>query len=171
MFSLDTSTSTPQSSFAQSGTSASTLSVNMSTPGQSWIIDSGTFDHMIGTSSFFSSYSICFGNNKGPSCSWFSSSIAGKGNIPVTLTLPLSSVLHVPNFTLNLLFISHLTRSLNCSVTFFPSYCVFQDLDSKMTIGKGHEDNGLYILDIPSHSALLVQQFLIPSIKDNNISF
>lgn len=64
MFSLDTSTLTPQSSFTQSGTSASMLNVSMSPPGQSWIIDSGASDHMTGTSSFFSSYSICSRKDK-----------------------------------------------------------------------------------------------------------
>lgn len=114
---------------------------------------------MTDTSSFFSSYSIFSRNDKVRVVDGSYSSIAGKGSILVTSTLPLSSVLHVSNFTLNLLSVSHLTRSLNCSVTFFPSYCVFQDLNLKRTIGKGHEDNGLYILDIPSHSALPVQQF------------
>lgn len=53
---------------------------------------------------------------------------------------------HVSNFFLNLLSISHLTKNLNCSVTFFPSYCVFQEIAIKQTIGLRHED-GLYIFD------------------------
>lgn len=44
--------------------------------------------------------------------------VARNGNIPATSNLLLSFILHVLNFTLNLLSISHLTKSLNCSVTF-----------------------------------------------------
>ncbi|KAK4388589.1 Retrovirus-related Pol polyprotein from transposon TNT 1-94 [Sesamum angolense] len=33
------------------------------------------------------------------------------------------------------------------TVTFFPSYCVFQDLQIRRTIGGGHERGGLYFLD------------------------
>ncbi|KAL0313438.1 UNVERIFIED_CONTAM: hypothetical protein Sradi_5743100 [Sesamum radiatum] len=40
-----------------------------------------------------------------------------------------------------------LTKKHNCSVTFFPSYCVFQDLQTRRTIGGGHERGGLYFLD------------------------
>lgn len=157
MSSLDASTSSPQTSFAHSGTFAFAFSANVSSSGHSWIIDLGASDHMIGTSSLFSSYSICYGKDKVRIADGSYSSIAGKRNISVTLSLPLTSVLHVPKFTLNLLSVSHLTKSLNYSISFFPSHCVFQDLSLRKVISRGHEDNGLYILDIPPHSALPVQ--------------
>lgn len=75
------------------------------------------------------------------------SSVAGQGDIPTTSDLSLTSVLYVPNFALNLLSISHLTKNLNCYLTFFPSYYVFQDIATKRTIGLEHENDGLYILD------------------------
>lgn len=167
---MDRFTSIPQTSFAQSDTFASTFNASLFTLGHSWIVDLRVFYHMIGMSSFFFSYFICSRKDKVRITDGFYSSIEGKGSIHVAPTLPLSFVLHVLNFTLNLLFVSHLTKSLNCSVTFFPSHCIFQDLDLKMTISGGHKDNGLYILDISSHSALPVQRFLVSSIKDNNIS-
>ena len=43
--------------------------------------------------------------------------------------------------------VSKLTRSLNCCASFFPDYCLFQDLMTKKIIGTGHETGGLYILD------------------------
>ena len=40
-------------------------------------------------------------------------------------------------------------RSLNCSMTFFPTYCVFQELGTKMTIGtERRECDRLYYLDL-----------------------
>ncbi|MCR2848058.1 GAG-pre-integrase domain-containing protein, partial [Weizmannia coagulans] len=47
----------------------------------------------------------------------------------------------------NLLSVSKLAHDLNCSVSFFPGYCLFQDLVTKRTIGRGRESGGLYILD------------------------
>lgn len=45
---------------------------------------------------------------------------------------------------------------------------MFQDLDIEMMIGRGHKDNGLYLLDVPFHLVSPVQQ--IPSsIKDNKV--
>ena len=35
---------------------------------------------------------------------------------------------------------------LNCSISFFPDYCLIQDLLTKRIIGRGHESGGLYIL-------------------------
>lgn len=61
----------------------------------------------------------------------------------------------MPNFTLNLLSIGHLTKSFNCSVIFFPSYCRFQDLKTKTTISMGHENDDLYILDSAPQSSII----------------
>lgn len=104
-------------------------------------------------SSLFKSYRISFGKDKVRIANGTYSSIAGHGDI-VANPLLLSSVLHVPNFTLNLLSISYLNKSLNCCVTFFPSHCVFQDLKTKTTIGIRHENDGLYLLDSPVQSSI-----------------
>ena len=42
---------------------------------------------------------------------------------------------------------SKLTRTLNCNISFFLGYCLFQDLLTKRVIGRGQESRGLYILD------------------------
>ena len=42
--------------------------------------------------------------------------------------------------------ISRITRGLNYSVTFFPYWCVLQDLATKTTIGLGKQRGGLYYL-------------------------
>ena len=57
-----------------------------------------------------------------------------------------SSVLYLPQFPFNLLSVRKLTHSLNCSVTFFPTHCIFQDLKTKRMIGGGFEKDGPYYL-------------------------
>lgn len=123
---------------------------------------------MTGIPSHFSLYSVCSGKDKVWIADDCYSSIVDKGSISVTPTLLLSSVLHVPNFTLNLVSVCHLTKSLNCCVTFFPNHCVFQDLKTRTTIGRGHVEDGLYVLDGKPHVASSVQQLSAPRIKDNS---
>ena len=79
--------------------------------------------------------------------------VAGKGLATPTSSLPLSDVLYVPNFPVNLLSISAITKTLFCSVYFFPYHCTFQDLRTGKRIGLGRETGrGLYELvpDTPS---------------------
>lgn len=95
------------------------------TPQCSWIIDSRAAHHMIDMSSLFIFYYICSRKDKVCIADGSLSSITGQGDILITPDLCLSSILHVPKFSLNLLSISHLTKTLNCDVTFFPSYDVF----------------------------------------------
>lgn len=102
---------------------------------------------MTGMSSLFTSYKTCSGRENVRIADGSISSVDGQGNIPATPSLQLSSVLHVPNFTLNLLPISHITKSFNCCVLFFPSHYVFQDMMTRKMIGLGCEKDGLYLLD------------------------
>ena len=64
-----------------------------------------------------------------------------------TPSIPLTSVLSLPNFSFNLMSVSKLTRALKCYISFFPDFCLFQDLMTKQIIGRGCESGGLYILD------------------------
>ena len=102
---------------------------------------------MIGNPNSFSNYKPCAGNRKVRIANGTLSAIAGLGNIHVSTTLPLSKVLHVTNLSCNLFSISKITKALNCRAIFYPSYCVFQELDSGKTIGNARECDGLYILD------------------------
>ena len=69
------------------------------------------------------------------------------GTIFPTPSLPLSSILSLPNFSFNLMSVSKLTRALKCYISFFPDFSLFQDLLTKQIIGRGREFRGLYILD------------------------
>ena len=53
----------------------------------------------------------------------------------------------LPQFSFNLISVSKLTRTLNCSISFFPNYCLIQELSTKRIISRGRESEGLYILD------------------------
>ena len=64
-----------------------------------------------------------------------------------TPSIPLTSVLSLPNFSFNLMYVSKLTRARKCYILFFPHFCLFQDLMTKQIIGKSREFRGLYILD------------------------
>ena len=63
--------------------------------------------------------------------------------------LILSSILHVPRLSFDLLSVSHLAKSYNCAVIFLPDRYLLSDLTSKMIFGTGHESDGLYFFGDP----------------------
>jgi hypothetical protein len=63
--------------------------------------------------------------------------ITSTRTLPLNSVISLKNVLGVPSFKVDLMSISQITRGLNCSVTFFPYWCVLQDLAMKTTIGLG----------------------------------
>ena len=75
------------------------------------------------------------------------SSVLGSGTIHPIPLITLTSVLSLPQFSFNLISVSKLTRTLNCSFSFFPNHCLIQDLSTKRIIGRGRESGGLYILE------------------------
>ena len=89
----------------------------------SWIIDSGTTNHMSSTRDLFTSLSqlsvrsVSIAN--GGQCS-----IGGEGVVQASSQLPFENVLFVSNFPINLLSINAITKSLHCKVSFFPYHCV-----------------------------------------------
>ena len=56
----------------------------------------------------------------------------------------------LPQFSINLIYVSKLTRTLNCNISFFLDYYLIQDLSTKRIIGRGRESKGLYILETES---------------------
>ena len=75
------------------------------------------------------------------------SCVLGSGTIHSTPLITLTSVLSLPQFSFNLIYVSKLPRTLNYSILFFHNYCLIQDLLPKQIIGKGLESGGLYILE------------------------
>ncbi|KAH9657194.1 retrovirus-related pol polyprotein from transposon RE1 [Citrus sinensis] len=134
------------SSLAQKGNNFTTLGVVYEKQ-DPWIIDSGATDHMTSHSKLFSSYIPCSGSQKIKIADGSLSSVAGKGSIPISTNLVLTYVLHVPNLSCNLLFISKITKDLHCIAKFSPSYLEFQDMCSGKKIGSAREVDGLYYFE------------------------
>lgn len=73
--------------------------------------------------------------------------VAGRGDVFVNSSLILKNVFHVPKLFANLCLIEKLTKDSNCSVMFFPFYCVIQEQGTKRTIGCASERDGFYYFD------------------------
>jgi len=54
--------------------------------------------------------------------------VTGIGTVHPISSISLSNVYHIRGVPFNLLSIRQLTKTLNCSIAFFPTSCVFKDL-------------------------------------------
>ena len=109
----------------------------------SWIIDFGATDHLTSKSQLFNTYTPNPSNKKIVVVNGSLATVAGFGDIYITLTLILKNVLHVPKLSVNLVFIQNVTHDLKYYAIFFPSYCVFQEQGSRRRIGLAKERSGL----------------------------
>ena len=66
--------------------------------------------------------------------------IVAKGSLPLNSIYYLLDVLSVPTLKVDLISVSRLKRGLSCSVTFFPYWCILQDLATRRMIGLGEFD-------------------------------
>lgn len=133
--------------FAQSGSHGKAYKICSISNSNPWILDSGASDHMGKESNSFVSYNTCFGK-KVQVANGCSLPVKGKGNVLFSPKITLSSVLHVPNMTCNLLSVSKLTKANNCSVVFYPNHYVFRDLSLGRMIGSAKKKGGLYYLEL-----------------------
>ena len=112
-----------------------------------WVIDSRATYHMTGNSSLFSTFQSQPSPFTVTLADGSHSCVLGSSTIVPTPSIPLTLVLSLPNFSFNLMSVSKLTRAPMCYISFFPDFCLFQDLMTKQIIGRGRESGGLYILD------------------------
>ncbi|TYJ00756.1 hypothetical protein E1A91_A13G107000v1 [Gossypium mustelinum] len=77
--------------------------------------------------------------------------VSGISSVVCTPNITLSSVFYVPKFSVNLLSVSTITKTLNCKLEFFPDHCVFQDLQTGRTIDRRRLCDGFYPLDRSSN--------------------
>ncbi|KAH0748613.1 hypothetical protein KY290_027845 [Solanum tuberosum] len=136
-----------------------------------WVVDSGATDHMTSLSHLFISYSPCPSYKKITIADGSVITVAGQGDIPLGKSLILKNVLHIPKLSANLISIQKLTKDSKCQVTFFPSYCLFQEQNTKEMIGRASEKGGLYCLDFHNGEYIsknsLSSSFLSESIMSN----
>ena len=132
-------------SIAQTGNASACLTHSST----SWILDIGVSDHIFGNKDLFSSLTflsplptITLANG--------SQTIAkGIDSACPLPSLPLTSIIYVPDFPFNLISISKLTRDLHCVLTFSHNSITLQDRSTGKTIGIGYESQGLFHLSSP----------------------
>ncbi|KAL6315929.1 hypothetical protein AAG906_013763 [Vitis piasezkii] len=92
-----------------------------------WILDSGASDHLSGNKDLFSSITT---TSALPTVTLANGSQTVAKGIGLTLplpSLPLTSVLYTPECPFNLISISKITRTLNCSITFSDKFLTLRD--------------------------------------------
>ena len=113
-----------------------------------WVIDSGATDHMTCNSSLFTTFYSHPSTSTVTLANGSTSCVLGSGTIHLTPLITLTSIMSLPQLSFNLISVSKLTRTLNCSIPFFPDLCLISDLLTKRIIGQGRcESGGLYILE------------------------
>lgn len=93
---------------------------------KSWILKNGASDHMCSYKPLFSSLSILSQPLHITLPNGQIISISHVGNVPITHNIIMKDVLYVPNFKINLLFISKLTQQLNYTIQFTHDTCYLQ---------------------------------------------
>ncbi|GJY95774.1 retrovirus-related pol polyprotein from transposon TNT 1-94 [Tanacetum coccineum] len=120
-----------------------------------WVIDSGASDHMTGNSHIFNNFDTHASSSHVTIVDGSILQVLGSSTVNLSPSISLSSVLSLPKFSFNLLSVSRITSNLQCSVKFYPEYCVFKDLKTKKIIGRGIKCDGLYVFE-PKVSKSLV---------------
>ena len=89
-----------------------------------WLINSGATDHMTGNSSLFTTFQSHPSTSTVTLIDESTSCILGLGTIHPTPLITLTTVLSLLQFSFNLIYVTKLTRALNCSISFFPNHCL-----------------------------------------------
>jgi hypothetical protein len=149
--------SPPIANVAQPGDVSKASVLSTTFKNSTWIIDTGASDHMTKDSnqlqSFFSSPKSIISTANGST-----SLISGEGFVILSNTLTLDIVLVVPSLEYNLLFVGQITSTLNCTVTFWPLFCVFQDILTRKILGYGVRRGNLYYLELTENGGMKFSQ-------------
>nr|CAN80247.1 hypothetical protein VITISV_027801 [Vitis vinifera] len=121
-----------------------------------WILNSGACDHISGNKDLFSSITTTSALPTVTLANGSQTMAKGFGFAHPLPSLPLHSILYAPECPFNLISISKIIRTLNCSITFSNKFVTLQDRSTGKTIGIGHESQGLYHLTSPSTPALCI---------------
>ena len=132
---------------------------------RTWIIDTGASDHMTWDSNQLKSVLPSF-QSVISTANGSTSPITGEGSVILSNTLTLDIVLVVSSLEYNLLSVSQITSTLACIVTFWPSFCVFQDILTRKFLGYGVRRGKLYYLELPENGGSKISQANQTSSKD-----
>nr|CAN80547.1 hypothetical protein VITISV_010898 [Vitis vinifera] len=139
------------------------VSQTTSRGGRSGTRDSGASDHLSGNKDLFSSITT---TSDLPIVTLANGSQTVAKGIGLALplpSLPLTSVLYTPECPFNLISISKITRTLNCSITFSDKFVTLQDRSTGKTIGIGLMHSGsLLIHNRLGHPSLSKFQKMVP---------
>lgn len=130
---------------SESGTCHSLTFRMNNIPSSIWIVDSGASRHICNSSQLFTNckhidgFTVTLHNNE-------SISVSMTGDVRLDDFLVLKYVLYVPEFDLNIVSVSALTKTKDFTVHFFDDNAIIQDRKKNMKIGKAERHVGLYIL-------------------------
>ena len=111
----------------------------------SWIVDSGATHHDSHDRNLFENLTDSI-NKSVTLPTGQNINIEGIGQIRLNEYFLLTNVLYIPDFRLNLLSISQLTKDLGCRVMFDEGTCLIQDPIRGLMIGQGEQIANLYVL-------------------------
>lgn len=126
----------------------------------SWIVDFGATNHMASSLNLLSDSTALTFHKSIHLPNGSSITITHTGTSTFSCSHSLHNVLHIPDFTDNLLSFSKITKDLQCFVSFYPEFCLFQDLWSSVVKGTGRLQGGLYIYN-PSPPTAVSQYYCL----------
>lgn len=141
----DTNTSTTEYNHSSSAHTAG-KALSVSENNKVWIVDTGATNHMVSHLDMFikgtvsklavpKMVSLPNGNT---------TQVTHVGSCALSDKSIISNVFYLPEFKYNLMSVSKLTKELDCSVTFFPNFYIFQDLYSGKVKEVGRAAGCLY---------------------------
>ena len=77
--------------------------------------------------------------------------VQGGGSLVFSKKLKLKNCVYVPTLSSKLLFVSQVTKEVNCVVLMFFIFCLLQDILTKEIIRRGTKHRGLYYIDEVAH--------------------
>ncbi|GJW19502.1 hypothetical protein Tco_0026938 [Tanacetum coccineum] len=139
---------------------------------EGWIYDSGASDHMTPKEdSIFDPYQLKIKPQiKLPNGD--SSVFSHVGKVKLSNGTILKDVLVVPSFKFSLLSVPKLTQDSQCVVSFYPTFCVVQDLTTRKVTGLGRLKEGLYhLINVPADKVDSVFSSLVKASLQKNSLF
>lgn len=111
------------------------------------LFDFRATNHMTLLSTHFSTYSPYPSNKKNPTRDGTLITVEGQGRIQINSSMTHNNVLHIPKLSTSLISIQKITKDLSCNNIFYNKSSIFQDMNSRKTIGSSREWDGLYLLN------------------------